>query len=152
MPPVVLELIKDIVVHKKEKKIPEGLENWRGDVRIPKLDKWIGRLGQRRQQSSMLIPFRDTSFLIEISRNRAWAGANNDESPTWVGIRVFGCHWEESLNYQKPYESKKDWGANHNHVWGGSEATAEDNFKGFVRYVLEILDALEKGSTKKEEE
>ncbi|KAH0596451.1 hypothetical protein MHUMG1_05568 [Metarhizium humberi] len=145
IPELIECLLKDIVVCTEgPPKNPADLEHRCVNINVKNPDKWIGKLSEIGTKSSALIPFRDTPFVVEISRNFAWRDVNTKEAlHSWTGIQILGRHWEDSLNYKSMHESKKDWGPHQSHIWAGSGETAEDQFAGFVCHVLEILSALE---------
>ncbi|KHN98559.1 uncharacterized protein MAM_03683 [Metarhizium album ARSEF 1941] len=146
IPEHVERLLRDLVIctEKPETCDPRDLDHRCLNINVKGPAKWTGKLGEVRTKLSALIPFRDTPFVIEISRNHIWRDVNTNEAlHSWTEIQMLGRHWEDSLNYKKKHESKKDWGLHQCNIWAGSEMTAEDQFAGFICHVLEVLSALE---------
>ncbi|OAA39669.1 hypothetical protein NOR_06089 [Metarhizium rileyi] len=144
IPAPIEQLIKKITIPTEGWKSPADFEHRCVEMRVENPEMWSGTIDEMRTKSSALIPFHDTPFVIEISRNHAWKGLNTKVSPfAWIGVRLLGRQWEDNLNYKKPHELNKDWGLHQSDIWAGSEATAEGQFAGFVCHVLEVLSVLE---------
>lgn len=132
------------MVRNGSSKKPVDFEHQRITVDVKNREKWNSEVEAIHQKSSVLIPFRDTPFVVEVSRNHLWKGADTKVSPqSWLGIQFFGLHWDDALNYTKPYESRKYWGDNQCDIWDGPEGTAERRFEGFICHILEVMAALE---------
>lgn len=106
-------------------------------------------------QKTACIPYKDTTWVVEVSVTQVWQGAGTMEVPTthW-GIQVYGPHWEESINYTRVGELRKDWGVDLVDVWPetADAQSLEDRLGAFVQSVLEIQTALEPVGNRKEEQ
>lgn len=94
-------------------------------------------------KTSILVPFKDTPFIIEISVTQAWSGLKTNTVPeTWWGVEYYGQHWDEAMNHVSPGERRKDWGPGLQDIWLGRSPRLEERFMEFLEHVLEIQSAL----------
>ncbi|KAM4059362.1 hypothetical protein HRG_007780 [Hirsutella rhossiliensis] len=94
-------------------------------------------------KTSVLLPFRDTPFLVEISVSQAWPQMMTHREPeTWWGIEFYGKHWSEAINNVSPGERRKYWGEGLRNIWPGGDASLEDRFLEFLQHVVKIQAAL----------
>ncbi|KND90344.1 hypothetical protein TOPH_04933 [Tolypocladium ophioglossoides CBS 100239] len=94
-------------------------------------------------KTSILVPFKDTPFLVEISVTQAWSGLKTNTTPeTWWGVEFYGQHWDEAINHVSPGERRKDWGPGLRDIWLGRSPSLEERFMEFLEHVLKIQSAL----------
>lgn len=98
-----------------------------------------------RLKSSVIIPFKDTPYLIEVSVTRSWEGGKIDSQPReeWE-IEGYGAHWDEAINCVSTSETgRKDWGEDLRNGWTGRDQSLEARFGAFLRVMLEMQVILE---------
>lgn len=101
------------------------------------------QISETRLQTTAIIPYLDTPWVIEVSATRAWKGANTSAQPeVYWGIQVHGAHWDGAINQVAVGERRKDWGEGFEYIWPGT-GTWEDRFGSFLESILEIQEALE---------
>ncbi|PNY23407.1 Uncharacterized protein TCAP_06651 [Tolypocladium capitatum] len=94
-------------------------------------------------KTSILVPFKDTPFIVEISVTQAWSGLKTSTTPeTWWGVEFYGQHWDEAINHVCPGERRKDWGPGLQDIWLGYSPSLEERFMEFLDHVLEIQSTL----------
>ncbi|KPM39983.1 hypothetical protein AK830_g6568 [Neonectria ditissima] len=144
------------------KNIPQELmlttnnENTTDALRIPQVDTTRlkdarNQIGQLRLKSSVIIPYKMTPYVIEISVTKAWKGGIMKDKPdlTW-GIELHAAHWDETINHVSGSDHRKDWGKGLEHIWPGNEPGLEPRFEEFVGTILEVqalLDAAHSNMT-----
>ncbi|KYK55954.1 hypothetical protein DCS_07919 [Drechmeria coniospora] len=94
---------------------------------------------------SILVPFQDTPYIVEISTTQAWAGMKTSTEPrTWWGMEFYGRNWDESINYMSPGNRKKDWGSGLQTIWPGDAPGLEPRFMSFLEHILQVQSAVGK--------
>ena len=94
-------------------------------------------------KTSILVPFKDTPFIVEISVTQAWSGLETNTDPeTWWGLEFYGQHWDEAMNHVNPGERRKDWGPELQDIWLGHGPGLEERFMEFLEHILELQSAL----------
>ncbi|KAJ6445563.1 Alternative oxidase [Purpureocillium lavendulum] len=94
-------------------------------------------------KSSIIVPFRNTPFAIEVGITQKWAGMKTVSTPdTWWGLEFHCPGWDEGINNVNPGERRKDWGTDLERIWPGTEQSLEDRFTSFLEHIVEIQAAL----------
>lgn len=123
--------------------------HWGGILKVPNVNtSGLGDLqnevGETRLKSSVLIPYKTTPYIIEVSVTKKWNKAQTrEESETTWGVELYASHWDESINYVCGGERRKDWGQGLNQMWPGDEPGLEPRFGGFLQTILEVQALLE---------
>ena len=104
-----------------------------GSVKLKEL------VDKMRLETSTLIPYQDTAYIIEINICQTWDGFNTSTSPdtTWT-IQFYNPNWDILLNTIHPDGRGKDWGDDLSAIWPGAEETLKHRFGEFVRHILNI--------------
>lgn len=94
-------------------------------------------------KTSVVMPFGETPFLVEVSVSQAWSQMMTHREPeTWWGLEFYGLQWSEAMNNVNPGERRKDWGEGLRHIWPGGDASLEDRFFDFLEHVVMVQSAL----------
>lgn len=126
----------------------EGAREGQTGIILPRLDLTRpanDKVEETVLETSILMPFRDTRFVVQVSISQAWSRMKTDTVPeTWWTLEFYGRHWGEALNHVSPGERRKDWGEELGHIWPGGDATLEDRFGEFLQHVIMIQSALDR--------
>lgn len=124
-------------------------EQWKGILKVPslntsKLRELQAEVGRTSLKSSVIIPYKTTPYVIEVSVTKTWERACTLDKPetTW-GVELYASHWDESINHVCGGERRKDWGQGLKNIWPGDEPSLEPRFEGFLRTILEVQALLE---------
>ena len=101
-------------------------------------------------KSSVVIPFKDTPYLVEISRISTYKDGKTTKKPalSWC-IEVYGAHWDDAINCVNATDGeRKDWGEDLRIMWPGRYKTLEERFGAFLKAVLDIQSFLDAFNTK----
>ncbi|RCI11553.1 hypothetical protein L249_7349 [Ophiocordyceps polyrhachis-furcata BCC 54312] len=102
-------------------------------------------------KTSVILPFRTTKFVIEVSITQSWNRmTTNSEPDTCWGVEMYGLHWEETLEGISSREQRDDWNAVMRSLWPSESQDLDAGFLCFLEHVVEVqsaLSALELDST-----
>ncbi|KAJ4311951.1 hypothetical protein N0V84_010187 [Fusarium piperis] len=92
---------------------------------------------QIRVKSSARFPFRDTSYVLEISVTKTVNGFRAAGGPevTW-SAELYAPHWEESVNHMSG--GRKVWGEGLENIWTDEGHDLKSRLGGFCRVILEV--------------
>lgn len=111
----------------------------------------LGDFGEKvletRLKTSVIVPWKATSYLVEVSVTSVWRGLDVRVKPRvhW-SVQMYGSHWESAINRTKAGQRRKDWGDGLSDVWCGEAASLEHRFGDFVKEVMEVQAMLERCS------
>ncbi|RTE71245.1 hypothetical protein BHE90_014345 [Fusarium euwallaceae] len=92
---------------------------------------------QIRVKSSARFPFKDSSYMLEISVTKAINGFRASGGPevTW-SVELYAPHWEESVNHMSG--GRKVWGEGLENIWTDEGHDLKSRLGGFCRVILEV--------------
>ncbi|RDA90528.1 hypothetical protein CP533_4144 [Ophiocordyceps camponoti-saundersi (nom. inval.)] len=94
-------------------------------------------------KTSVMLPFRNTKYVIEVSVSQTWSRMKTDSEPeTRWGIEFYGLHWEETLEGISSHEQRDDWNEVMRSLWPSGEQNTEAGFLNFLEHVIEVQSAL----------
>ncbi|OAQ91510.1 hypothetical protein VFPFJ_03250 [Purpureocillium lilacinum] len=103
-----------------------------------------GQIDRTTLKTSIIVPFRNTPFVIEVSITQQWQGMKTvSEADTWWGLEFYCRGWDEAINNVSPGERRKDWGPKLERIWPGIDQSLEERFTAFLEYIVEIQAALD---------
>lgn len=103
-----------------------------------------GQIDRTTLKTSIIVPFRNTPFVIEVSITQQWQGMKTvSEADTWWGLEFYCRGWDETINNVSPGERRKDWGPKLERIWPGIDQSLEERFTAFLEYIVEIQAALD---------
>ncbi|RDA85976.1 hypothetical protein CP532_4875 [Ophiocordyceps camponoti-leonardi (nom. inval.)] len=102
-------------------------------------------------KTSVILPFRTTKFVIEVSVSQSWSCMETESEPdTRWGVELYGLHWEETLEGISCREQRDDWNAVMRSLWPSDTQDLDSGFLRFLEHVVDVqsaLSALELDST-----
>jgi hypothetical protein len=111
-------------------------------VNTAKLASLGEKITQIRARSWVIIPFKESDYVLRIYITKSLKGPRTSEEPevTW-GIELYAPHWEESVNHASG--GRKDWGKGLENIWMEGD-DLKSRLGCFMRTILEVQALLNK--------
>ncbi|KJZ79089.1 hypothetical protein HIM_01240 [Hirsutella minnesotensis 3608] len=127
--------------------IPEPVMDHEGYFRQPHISLTQGACQDVQEttlRTSVVIPFKSTPFVIEVSIFRTWPGMKTDLAPkTWWSVEFYGLSWDATMIDVTLNERGRNWAEELRFMWPGSEDDdVEERFSRFLDYIIQIQIAL----------
>ncbi|KAH7274626.1 hypothetical protein MRS44_000521 [Fusarium solani] len=106
-------------------------------VNTAKLAALEDEIKQIRVKSAARFPYKDSSYVLEISVTKTVNGFRAAGGPevTW-SVELYAPHWEESVNHMSG--GRKVWGEGLENIWTDEGHDLKSRLGGFCRVILEV--------------
>jgi hypothetical protein len=102
------------------------------------------KVTETRLRTSAIVPWKSTSYLVEIGITTAWKGADmRSKSRMYWDVQFYGNQWESAINRAKPGGQRKDWGDGLGDIWPGEAESLTDRFGEFAKELIDLQVMLE---------
>ncbi|PHH75131.1 hypothetical protein CDD82_4559 [Ophiocordyceps australis] len=92
-------------------------------------------------KTSVLIPLRDTPYIIEVNLVQLWRGTQTGPAATetfWT-MELYGGHWDEAINQSNPHgDGDSDKDQELKDIWTEGGDSLQDRFTQFAQHVVAL--------------